>query len=386
MSHTQGTQHTSQDLQQRYTALLARKKNLEAENSQLRQDIEYFNTALNDREKDIERLQYRLTSLLTLLRQMQQEEQRLPTTHVHVSERKRLFEEYLTQADPTQTVSPGDLKEQEILALNVWLVTRDRFIEQIIGFYTRKRDRVVVIPDYELVKELMDAGLFPDIIITGSYDFGLDDPHHEAFFDFLEQVFEQNNALSEREDFLLLTLSSNVQEPLGTTRQIHAHHARSEYISKFRGLQITISEVRFFLEHQRCQSKGMEAEISAHIDSMGAVARTMLSIQKQRKTGILAVLSTDNSPEVRWAYLLFYFHGKLVKTEHTLESSVVIPREGKDEPLKKIFTLSSIDSQFPLNQPEQLFFFPLYQHVILHEMQDQTDTPLLQEESFVSDI
>ena len=101
---------------------------------------------------------------------------------------------------------------------------------------------------------------------------------------------------------------------------------------------------------------------------MGEVTRMMTNLQQQHKTGLLMVLSEEVPPNIRWAFQLFYLHGKLVKTEHTLESSALITADGKIKPLEKEFIFSAFDSQYTLNTPQQLFFFPLYENVVIQEM------------------
>lgn len=108
---------------------------------------------------------------------------------------------------------------------------------------------------------------------------------------------------------------------------------------------------------------------------MGEVTHLMTDLQQQRKTGLLLVLSDETPPHIRWAFQLFYLHGKLVKTEHTLESSALITTEGDIQPLEKEFIFSAFDAQYTLNKPQQLFFFPLYEQVVRREMTTEPVSP-----------
>ena len=57
-----------------------------------------------------------------------------------------------------------------------------------------------------------------------------------------------------------------------------------------------------------------------------------------------------------------------MKTEHTLESSVLFFDEIEERPIEKMFTLSSFNSKYRLNTPAQLHFFRLHQHAVLREL------------------
>jgi hypothetical protein len=251
-------------------------------------------------------------------------------------------------------------------------VSRNRFVEQVISYYTRKRERFVFIEDSRFVKQLIEIGLWPDIIITGAYDFGLNDPFLRSFFEFLEHLPQQADALLPRPEFFVITLSASISaqpeiEPLDQMERI-----RHKFISKLHGLQVTVSEVRFFLEMRRCQADIMEAEISAQIHSMEEVLLVIEAVQRQQKTGQLVVLSDEAPPNIRWAFLLFYLHGKLVKTEHTLESSAFITADGDIQPLEKEFIFTAFESQYQLNDPRQLFFFPLFESAVQREINSET--------------
>jgi len=358
----------------KYNKLVEYDERLRKDNAQLREEIERFNQALIAREQELGKLQNDLTDLLALLRQIKQEERRSPALHARAFVRKRFLQ---LDADLLERgVLDHDLRvpDQEMLPLDIWLVSRNRFVEQIISYYTQKRERLLVIEDYRVVKQLIEIGLFPDIILTGAYDFGLDDPFHRSFFEFLEQLPRRVDDAYPLPEFFLITLSASIPAPKENVKPDHKSQIRHKYISKLHGLQVTVSEVRFFLEMRRCQPDIMEAEIKQEIHSLAEVTHVMMTVQKQHKTGLLAVFSNETPPDIRWAFLLFYLHGKLVKTEHTLESSALITAEGDIEPLEKEFIFTAFESQYQLNPPQQLFFFPLYEHAVLREM--KAEVPL----------
>ena len=371
----QETQKTIKQLIHKYNSLLERYTTIKEENAQLREEIEYFNKKLIEREREVEHLERQVTSLFSILEQLQSEENRLPAFQIRSVIKETCSQQHKELATYLECDQEENLPNQALLSLNVWLVTRNRFVDKIVGHYTRKRDRVLVIQDYELLKRLISIGMLPDIIITGAYDFALDDPTHTTFFKFLDQVFAHSKAPLYPREFFIITLSSTVPAQPSITTRHHNHVVRHEFISKFRGLQVTISEVRFFLEMRRCRGDFMEAESVMAIRSMSDVARIMMDIQQQKKTGMLAVLSSEEPTNVRWAFQLFFLRGKLVKTEHTLESSVLFFDEVEEKPIEKIFTLSTIDAKHQLNKPDQLFFFPLYQHTILHELHQKEPSP-----------
>lgn len=377
--HSQHKEHelSTKQLVQKYNALVAYCNTLKKEQTELREEIEEFNQRLIEREKELCRYKQRDQSLLAVLKQIQQEEQRVPIFQARHSVHSRLSKAYHDILAHLELESERESPIQDILALNVWLATRNQFVNKFIGHYTRKRERVLVIPEYDLLKQLLAIGMLPDIIITGAYDFGLDDPEHIAFSRFLDQLFQRMPEPLEPHEFFIITLSSSIPAQPSLITQHANHQARHEFISKFRGLQVTISEVRFFLEMRRCQKDIMAAERDLSIQSMGDVARAMMEIQQQQKTGLLVVLSHDSPTDVRWSFQLFFLRGNLVKTEHTLESSVLFFDEVEEKPVEKIFTLSSYDDKYQLNKPAHLYFFPLHRYTILRELlhQESSSSP-----------
>ena len=371
--HTQNTEQelSIKQLVHKYNALVAYCHTLKKEHAELREEIEEFNQRLIEREKELRQSTHRESALLSVLKQIRQEKQRVPEFQARHSITSQLAGAYHDILAHLHVDQEQESPTQDIPALNVWLATRNQFVNKFIGSYTRKRDRVLVIPEYELLKQLLSIGMMPDIIITGAYDFGLDDPEHTAFSRFLEQVFQEVQAPLDPQEFFIITLSSTIPARPSMITQHANYQARHEFISKFRGLQVTISEVRFFLEKRRCQKDIMAAEIELSIRSMGDVARIMMEIQQRHKTGLLVVLSHDSPVDVRWSFQLFFLRGKLVKTEHTLESSVLFFDDVEEKPIEKIFTLSSYDSKYLLNKPSHLYFFPLHQYTILRELLQQ---------------
>lgn len=384
--HTQNKEQefSMKQLVQKYNTLVAYCNKLKKEHTELREEIEEFNQRLIDREKELQYYRHQERVLLSLLQQIRQEELRVPVFQARNSIQTRFSKAYHDVFAHLQMEPERANATQDILALNIWLATHNQFVNKFIGHYTRKRDRVLVIPEYELLKQLLSLGMLPDIIITGAYDFGLDDPEHTDFSRFLDQSFQETPAPLDLQEFFIITLSSTIPAQPSLITHHANYQVRHEFISKFRGLQVTISEVRFFLEMRRCQKDIMAAEIEMSIQSMGAVARLMMEIQQQQKTGLLVVLSHDSPTDVRWSFQLFFLRGKLVKTEHTLESSVLFFDEIEEKPIEKMFTLSSYDSKYLLNKPSHLYFFALHQHTILRELlneiEDSSSPSLLADE------
>jgi hypothetical protein len=370
------SQKAHKQLEQEYQVLSIRYKRLQEQNTHLRDELEEFTQELNQRDRAITRLKECVADWSSLLQQIQREELRLPSLHPRVSTTRRIFQQQCQSEESLPSLAEPDMSEQDMLPLNVWLVTTDRFLKQVIGHYVREHDRVLIIEKYEFLKQLVSIGLLPDIIITGTYDLGIDDPSHTTFFRFLERMFEdiQDDLLPQ--EFFVLTLTSTVPEQSTMTATLNEHQIRHEFVSKLRGLQITLSEVRFFLEMRRCRPDIMKAETSMNIHSMGEVTRKVMELQQQQKTGGLIVLSEDSSAGVRWVFYLFFLEGKLVKTEHTLESSITLPPQVEDEFGEQIFTLPSFDSQHKLSGPEQLYFFPLSSFTVLREMQRDSPSSL----------
>ncbi len=379
----QGDQQSNPQLEKEYHVLSIRYKRLQEQNTQLREEIEQFTQNLNDQENTIHDLNARISDWLSLVQQIRSEETRLPSFHARSSVKDRISQQHIFSAD-TSDEENNDQEElipkQGISALNVWLVTNDRFVDQIVGHYVRERDRVFVIRSYEFFKQVVNIGMLPDIIITGAYDFGIDDPNHTAFFEFLDQVFANDRETPWPHEFFIVTLSSSVPDQPSATTTLHNHLVRHEFVSKLRGLQIIISEIRYFLEMRRCRPDVMESEKTLTVSSMEDVIKTAVNIQQQQRTGLLVVLSEGVPTSVRWALLLFFLNGKLVKTEYTLESSVTLPSEIEEETVKEIFTLSSLDSEYKLSEPAHVYFFPLMTHAVLREMQQKPFSVLSEEE------
>ncbi|GAK54523.1 hypothetical protein U14_05810 [Candidatus Moduliflexus flocculans] len=361
----------SKEIEQKYRLLLARYKAMQQENDQLREEIESFNSKLIEREHELDHVKEQMEEMLSLLQQMHQEDMRLPVFQARSSVQNRERQENEHVAKRLKLDDISETAPQELLALNIWLATHNRFMDKILGHYLRQRDHVLCIPNYNNVKEMLKMGMLPDIIITGAYDFGLDDPRHLAFFQFLDETLGHSKKQIPPHEFYVLTLSSSVAEDASIVTQHDRHTVRHEFISKFRGLQVTISEVRYFLEMRRCRKDMMQAELMTNIRTMGDVARIIMEIQEQQKTGLLDVLSDDNATQTRWTFQLFFLQGKLLKTEHSLESSVVFPGINDDKPLEKIFTLTSLESTHKLNPPRHLFFFALTRNAVLREIRNQ---------------
>ncbi len=364
----------SNDIERKYRALLDRFKATQQENDQLREEIESFNSKLIERERELDHVKEQMEEMVSLLQQMHQEDARLPVFQARTSVQERERRENAAIAQRLKLENAGDAAPQELSALNIWLATHNRFVDKILGQYLRQRDHLICIPNYGNVKQMLKMGMLPDIIITGAYDFGLDDPRHLAFFQFLDEALARPNKPIPPHEFYVLTLSSSVADDTCVMTQHQRHTVRHEFISKFRGLQVTISEVRYFLEMRRCRKDMMQAELMTNIRTMGDVARMIMEIQQQQKTGLLDVLSDDNPAQARWAFQLFFLQGKLLKTEHTLESAVMFPNTNDDKPLEKIFTLTSLESTHKLNPPRNLFFFALTQHAVFREIRNQPAT------------
>jgi len=363
--------HDSKEIERKYQTLLARYKAVQQENDHLREEIESFNSKLIEREHELDHVKEQMEEMISLLQQMHHEDTRLPVFQARSSVQDRERQENASVAKRLQLDDIPETAPQELLALNIWLATHNRFMDKILGQYLRQRDHVLCIPNYENVKQMLKMGMLPDIIITGAYDFGLDDPRHLAFFQFLDEALTRSKKPMPPHEFYVLTLSSSVSEDASVVTQHDRHTVRHEFISKFRGLQVTISEVRYFLEMRRCRKDMMQAELMTNIRTMGDVARMIMEIQEQQKTGLLDVLSDDNPAQARWAFQLFFLRGKLLKTEHSLESSVVFPNANDDKPLEKIFTLTSLESTHKLNPPRNIFFFALTRNAVLREIRNQ---------------
>lgn len=373
--YTEQLQKAQQNLKQfipKYHRLVETERQLRQENRQLREEIETFNQRLITSEQELEQCRNRFSEFLALLNQIRREEQRSPALHPRPFIRKRLLQHQGGSFESKKHIRQTPAFSQELLPLNIWLVSQNRFMEQVISHYTRKRERLLVIENSELVHQLIKAGFFPDIIITGAYDFGLDDPFQQSFSEFLEQTFHDSHSPPSLRECFIITLSASIPVQSGHNFPFQQEHPkRHKFISKLHGLQVTISEMRFFLELRRCQQDVMEAEIHQSIHSMEDVTPVMTRLQNQGKTGMLVIFSDETPPDIRWAFQLFYHQGKLVKTLHTLESSALITADGRLEPLEKNFIFTSFDSQYQITPPEHLFFFPLYEHTVLREMKEE---------------
>ena len=279
-------QETAAQLVQQYNALLAHHRTLTKENALLRQDVEDFNKKLLECERQLEQLQQRDADMRALLQQMRDEEARLPLQQARSVAREQWARECVLLANELKLQAKTDAPAQELSALNIWLVTTNRFVDKVVGHYIRRRDRVLVIHDYEMVKQCISIGILPDIIVTGAYDFGLDDPGHTKFIAFLDHIFANSQEHAFYHELYIITLSSNIREhPNFITR--HAHYGvRHEFISKFQGLKMTLSEMRFFLEMRRCQSDIMQAEGTSIIHSLDDVVQVLIDIQHDQKTGV----------------------------------------------------------------------------------------------------
>ncbi len=352
-------------------SLSARENDLQEENASLRKEVERFNSKLIEEEEELERLKQELEDAYFVLRQLNKEDVRLPL----FQPRNALYEQRVAQCrsltEQFHLDPPQEVHRQHSVALNIWLTTQNRFVDRIFGHYIRQRDHVLAIHKYDLVKRLISFGFLPDIIITGAYDFGLDDPTHQAFFEFLDQVFNQEQQEDVKHELFIITLSSTVPAQSSVVSQFRNYSIRHEFVSKFRGLQVTVSEVRFFLEMRRCRQDIMAAELFRKIEFLEEVDLAVLEIQADNRTGLVVVLSDEEPKDVRWAFQLFFLEGRLVKAEHTLESLMFFPNNNEASLLEQIVGLSSRDSQYQLNPPRQLFFFPLHQSAVLHEIRQE---------------
>lgn len=362
-------QKAQQNLKQfipKYRRLVDLEKRLRQENHQLRSEIEHFNQELVVREQELDDVTSQMDEFRALLQRIHQEAHRSPALHARTFVRQQLLQAYYDGL-PT----PYQVPCQDILPLNIWLVSSNRFIEQVISYYARKRERLLIIEQGFFVQKLLEVGIYPDIILTGAYDFGLDDPFQHSFSAVLTELSHQAPEEIGLQACFIITLSASIPTRTRPGDLFPHHHARHKYISKLHGLRVTISEVRFFLELRRCQQDIMEAERHETIASLNQVTPIMADAQQHHKTGVLTVLSREEPPNIRWALQCFFLRGKLVKAEHTLETSPVITSEGQLEILQDEFRLPSIDAQYTANPPEHLFFFPLYEHTVLQEMHEQ---------------
>lgn len=367
--YTAQLQKAQQNLKQfipKYRRLVDQEKQLRLDNRQLRSEIEHFNQALVTREQELETLQSQVDGFQALLQRIHHEEQRSPALHA-----RPLVRKHLLKARQGDSSLPAPVPPQDILPLNIWLVSSNRFIEQVISYYARKRERILIIEQGMFVRELLEVGVYPDIILTGAYDFGLDDPFQQSFSSLLDELSQHAPEESALHACFIITLSASIPTHPRPGQIFPHQQARHKYISKLHGLRVTISEVRFFLELRRCQQDIMEADMYAPIHSLSEVPPFITDVKRQQRTGVLTVLSHEESSNIRWALQCFFLEGALVKTEHTLETSAIITPEGKLEILQDEFPVPSIDAQYTANPPEHLFFFPLYEHTVIQEIQER---------------
>jgi hypothetical protein len=350
----------------KYRRLVDLEKRLRQENYQLREEIEHFNQKLVTREQELDEITFQMDEFRALLQRIHQETHRSPALHARPPVRQKLLQAYHNDSS-----TPYQVPRQDILPLNIWLVSSNRFIEQVISYYARKRERLLIIEQGLFVQRLLEVGIYPDIILTGAYDFGLDDPFQQSFFAVLNELSHQAPEEIGLQACFIITLSASIPKQTRPGDRFPHQHARHKYISKLHGLRVTISEVRFFLELRRCQQDIMEAELHETIHSLDNLTPIMADVQKQRKTGVLTVLSREEPPNIRWALQCFFLRGKLAKTEHTLENSPIMTPEGHLEILQNELLLPSIDAQYTTNPPEHLFFFPLYEHTLIQELQER---------------
>ena len=358
----------------KYRRLVDLEKRVRLENRQLRSEIEHFNQSLVKREQERDALEFQNTEFRSLLQRIHQEDRRSPALHARPNVRRRFFH---PQDAAGQSPAPG-APCQDILPLNIWLVSSNRFIEQVISYYARTRERLLIIEHGMFVRKLLEVGVYPDIILTGAYDFGLDDPFQQSFSAMLDELSQQSPEEAGLQACFIITLSASIPDQTGPDELFPFNQTRHKYISKLHGLRVTISEVRFFLELRRCQQDIMEAELHLTIDSLNDATPVMTDVQTQKKTGVLTILSDEAPPNIRWALQCFFLHGTLVKTEHTLEAAAILTPEGGLEVLQDEFPIPAIDEHYTVNPPEHLFFFSLYEHTVLQEMQERplqvTDT------------
>lgn len=348
----------------KYRRLVDLEKRLRLENRQLRSEIEHFNQSLINREQAYDTLELHTLEFRNLLQRIHQEERRSPALHARPAVRRQFFQ----ALQDGQELLP-ETRCQDILPLNIWLVSSNRFIEQVISYYARERERLLIIEHGAFVRNLLEVGVYPDIILTGAYDFGLDDPFQQSFAAMLDELSRKAPEETALQVCFIITLSASIPAHANPDEFFLARETRHKYISKLHGLRVTISEIRFFLELRRCQHDIMDAEQHLMITSLNDVTPVMTAVQQQGKTGVLTVLSREEPPNIRWALQCFFLRGKLVKTEHTLETTAILTPEGRLEIFQDEFPVPSIDAEYVVNPPEQLFFFLLYEHTILREMQ-----------------
>ncbi|PIE32682.1 hypothetical protein CSA56_14435 [candidate division KSB3 bacterium] len=374
-SHSFLTSRTEQEtlaqLVRKYHFLRARCETLTQENRLLRDDVENFNRKLLECEGELERYQQQDADMVALLRQMHAEEVRLPLRQARPFFRELRAQECEVLADEQECELARGVLCQELLPLNIWLATTNRFVGKVVGHYIRRQDRVLVIRDYRIVKKCLSIGILPDMIVTGTYDFGLDDPGHTNFLAFLDRTFADFQEHGSHHELYIITLSSNIEEQTNFITRHARYNVRHEFISKFQGLKTTLSEMRFFLEMRRCQADIMQAERSTVLDSFDDAAQMVFDIQQYQKTGIMTILSDELPLKTRWVLLMFFLKGKMVKTEHTLETPMIFPPGVDGDPVEKVAALFSSEAEHERNVPKSLHFFPLYQRALLHEFRKQ---------------
>lgn len=348
----------------KYHRLVEVEKRLRQENRQLRSEIEEFNQSLVSRERECHDLKYHLREFQTLVQHILQEERRSPALHARPGIRRQL-----AASDSDKRFLDVGAARQDILPLNIWLVSSNRFIEQVIGYYARQRERLVIIEQGQFVRKLLEVGLYPDIILTGAYDFGLDDPFQQSFAALLDEIAQNAPREAALHACFIITLSASSPATSGPGQGSPFHDARHKYISKLHGLRVTISEVRFFLELRRCQPDILEPEQHLPITALHEATPLVAEVLAREKTGVVTVLSTEAPPNIRWALQCFFLRGQLVKTDHTLESPVIVSPSGELEILQDDIPMPQIDAEYVANPPEQAFFFPLYEHTVRHVMQ-----------------
>ena len=112
----------------------------------------------------------------------------------------------------------------------------------------------------------------------------------------------------------------------------------------------------------------MEASRHLRIHSLNDTNSVVTELKRSQNTGMLVILSHEAPTGIRWALQAFFLHGKLVKTEHTLESTVLLTEDGTIEAQQDGFVPHTLNAQYTLNPPQQLFFFPLYERTVRREM------------------
>ena len=154
------------DLERRYRALLSRYKSMQQENNQLREEIETFNSKLIEREHALSHVKEQIEEMLSLFQQIQQEDARLPVFQARSAVRERVGQEFAPVAQELRLERSPEQPPQELLSLNIWLCTRNRFVDKILGHYLRQRDHLLIVPNYEMVKQLIEIDMLPDVLIT----------------------------------------------------------------------------------------------------------------------------------------------------------------------------------------------------------------------------